>query len=103
MSWALFEAINGNEIFNSFASFVAEDLGSEVRRELKKSENLDQFFQFIGGKDVFLRKLEAFDQINQKKIDLYQHHVNTLERKVGADLARQMRPLTNILYWRKAP
>lgn len=89
--------------FNSFASFVAEDLGSEVRRELKKSENLDQFFQFIGGKNVFLRKLEAFDQINQKKIDLYQHHVNTLESKVGAELARQMRPLTNILYWRKAP
>lgn len=89
--------------FNSFASFVAEDLGSEVRRELKKSENLDQFFQHIGGKEVFSRKLEAFDQINQKKIDLYQHHVNTLERKVGADLARQMRPLTNILYWRKAP
>jgi octaprenyl-diphosphate synthase len=89
--------------FNSFASFVAEDLGSEVRRELKKSENLDQFFKLIGGKEVFDKKLEAFDQINQKKIDLYQHHVNTLERKVGADLARQMRPLTNILYWRKAP
>lgn len=89
--------------FNSFASFATEDLGSEVRRGLKKIENLEQFFLALGGLTKFEAKLGEFDQINQKKIDLYQHHVQTLDKKLGAELAAQMRPLTDVLYWRKRP
>jgi octaprenyl-diphosphate synthase len=88
--------------FNSFTSFATESLGTEVRRQLKKVENLDQFYQAIGGKSIFDQKLKEFDEINQRKIELYQHHVGTLERNLGPELAGQMRQLTNILYWRRA-
>lgn len=89
--------------FNSFASFATEDLGSEIRRGLKKIETIEQFYTCLGGRTKFDQKLAEFDELNLKKIELYQHHVGTLEKKMGSDLANKLKPLTNILYWRKAP
>lgn len=88
--------------FNSFAAFSAEGISSDVRRKLRGTEKLDDYIELIGGKTVFDQKLAAFDEINKGKIELYQHHLKVLESKVSSELAKKMKPLTEILYWRKA-
>ena len=87
--------------FNSFAAFSTEGIAHEVRRKLRGIEKLEEFVALIGGPSVFDKKLTAFDQINKAKIELYQHHLKTIESKFGSDLANKMKPLTEILYWRK--
>lgn len=87
--------------FNSFASFVCQELAPTSRRQLRQVQTLEDFYQAIGGKQVFEQKLAQFDQINQRKIDLYHHHLKTLGDRVGQRLADKIRPLTDVLYWRK--
>lgn len=88
--------------FNSFACFSTKDLDPNQRKELKKVQSLGEFYRALGGESVFNTKLKEFDDLNIQKINLYQHLLTTLETKVSPDLAKQMKPLTDILYWRKA-
>ncbi len=87
--------------FNSFAAFCTVELDHRKRAELKQIQSLHQFYNTIGGETVFQKKLSEFDQINKQKIELYQHHLQQVEKKISVDLAKKMQPLTDILYWRK--
>ena len=41
---------------------------------------------------------------NEKLILLYNHHLNELSKMLGSeDLANILKPLTEILYWRRKP
>ena len=86
---------------NSFASFAVNELSSEVRQSLKQVQNLDDFKKILGGPEQFENRLKVFDDLNAKKIDLYQHYVQILNEKMGPQIASKMRPLTDLLYWRK--
>lgn len=91
---------------NSFGAFVTRAMKREQIDLLVKSQGLEDFYQSLGGKDVFDKKLADFDRINQELIDLYQHHLERLKKflRPGEEkLLSQLKPLTEILYWRRKP
>jgi octaprenyl-diphosphate synthase len=87
---------------NSFAAFSTQNISVEARRKLRSVQSLDQFFDILGGKDIFEAQLSRFDEINRTKIGLYEHHLVTIAGKVSPELANQLKPLTEALYWRKS-
>ena len=89
---------------NSFAAFATQELSSEARGRLKQCDTLADFYLALGGKEVFERKVAEFDQKNEFLIQLYQHHLQNLKSYLKPDelgLLDSLRPLTDILYWRK--
>ncbi|MNT43639.1 hypothetical protein D3C72_1801230 [compost metagenome] len=71
-----------------------------------KSKNLEDFYASIGGRAIFDQKLFAFDEMNKGLIKMYDHHLERLKKhlKPGEEkLIEQLRPLTEILYWRRKP
>ena len=83
---------------------------AELERLTKSVSMADLYLCFAGdaeaGKKIFLQKVEEFDQLNVKLIDLYAHHLENLEKHLTQDekkLAANLRPLTEILYWRRKP
>ncbi len=91
---------------NSFAAFACQDFSSAQRKKLKGIQTLEQFYEVLGGKDQFDRKLEQFDEINSSMIELYHHHLKTLSQFLDGsekDLLKKLEPLTEVLYWRRKP
>ena len=87
---------------NSFASFLCKEFDSEQRRRFKDCNTMNQVMNFLGDAH-FKEKVEEFDTVNRKYIDLYHHYVASLEeylpeqeRGVLKDLGRLPEPL----YWR---
>ncbi len=87
---------------NSFAAFSTQDVSLEARRKLRTIQSLEQYFEILGGRNVFDSKLALFDEMNRAKIVLYEHHLATIADKVSPELAERLRPLTEVLYWRKS-
>lgn len=91
---------------NSFAAFAVRDLGRESRDRLRQTKTLEDFYQVLGGKEQFDQAVKEFDGKNVFLIQLYQHHLKTLERflsEAEKPLLKQIEPLTEILYWRRKP
>ena len=96
---------------NSFGSFVSVGFSKVKLDQLTKSNSMeDLYLCFSGdaesGKKLFLQKVEEFDKLNVKLIDLYAHHLESLEKHLTPDekkLMANLRPLTEILYWRRKP
>lgn len=91
---------------NSFAAFATRGLSGENRQKLKGAQTLADFHACLGGKDVFDKSVQEFDEKNIFLIQLYQHHMKTLSRYLAEDeksLLKQLEPLTEILYWRRKP
>ena len=91
---------------NSFAAFACQDFSSQERKKLKGLQSLEEFYQFLGGKDKFDQKVQEFDEKNQVLIELYHHHIQILSQFLGAsekNLLKKLEPLTEILYWRRKP
>jgi len=91
---------------NSFAAFATRGLSSENRLKLKGAEFLADFHTCIGGQEVFDQAVKEFDEKNVFLIQLYQHHLKTLDRYLNEDeksLLKDLEPLTEILYWRRKP
>lgn len=89
---------------NSFGAFVCEGLSRSQMDQVVASRDLESFYQALGGKDVFEDKLKSFDEANEKLIRLYDHHMERLQShlKPGEEkLLNYLRPLTDLLYWRK--
>lgn len=91
---------------NSFGAFVAKDLTREQIDQMVRSHQLEDFYKSLGGREVFEQKLKEFDAMNVQMIELYQHHLLRLEKllqphEVG--LIQKLKPLTEILYWRRKP
>lgn len=95
-----------SKYLNSFGSFVVGDLKGTQISTIIQSQNLDEFKAAMGGTERFQEKLAAFDKMNQELIDLYFHHCAQLRTCLDSDeqgLVDKLLPLTDLLYWRKAP
>lgn len=91
---------------NSFGAFVAQDLSRQEIDRMARCTELDEFVESIGGEEVFNKKLSDFDRINQELISVYNHHLLRLESMLQPHeraLVEQLRPLTELLYWRRRP
>ncbi len=91
---------------NSFGSFVSKGLDRSHIDQMVKSQNLEDFYAGLGGKAVFDQKLVEFDDLNRGLIVLYNHHLERLQKHLrpGEEkLIDQLKPLTEILYWRRKP
>lgn len=88
---------------NSFAAFASQGARAD---QLKSCRSLGDFVNVVGGEKVYQEKLAEFDKMNQFLIDLYEHHLQTLSRSLTESeqgLISELRPLTEVLYWRKKP
>ncbi len=96
---------------NSFGAFISHQLSRRQVDQMIKSTSLAELvLSFSENADEaqqkFNRKISEFDDINAGLIDLYYHHLSELEKLlVGQqkDLISQLRPLTEVLYWRRKP
>lgn len=91
---------------NSFGSYLTQNMGAHDLEKFVKAQTLDDVYAALKGPDNFAKKLEAFDQLNIKLIDLYKHHLENLSKLLQQDeqkLIKNLSPLTELLYWRKKP
>lgn len=96
---------------NSFGAFLHQTLTPSQRQQFIKAQTLREIYQVysddvIKGQDRFQQQVERFDAINQKLIDLYEHHLENLEKQIEPQqkkLIAHLKPLTEILYWRRKP
>ncbi len=88
---------------NSFAAFLLQDCEEALRLKFKKAQSLDEV-KLLVTPDLFERRLQEFDQVNQESIDLYLHLMEQLaqalpEKEQG--LRDDLIKLPHPLYWRK--
>ena len=91
---------------NSFGAFVSRGRKKEQIDLLVRSQNMQDFYEAMGGEKLFKEAVEQFDRLNSELIDVYQHHLKTLSQMLAPNelgLIEEIRPLTDILYWRKKP
>ncbi len=91
---------------NSFGAYAIAGKSRQEIDQIVKSSNLEEFYQGVGGKAEFDKKLLAFDEMNKGLIAMYNHHLERLKKhlKPGEEkLLEKLRPLTEILYWRRKP
>lgn len=91
---------------NSFGAFVCKGLSRQDIDNIVKSKTLEEYYRTVGGKAHFDQKLLEFDEMNKGLIQMYNHHLERLKTflKPGEEkLIDQLRPLTEILYWRRKP
>lgn len=91
---------------NSFGAFLTQGRDRAFIDRLVKSRGLDEFKVNLGGATVFDEAVRAFDAVNDKLIRLYDHHLERLSEMLAPEergLVRDLKPLTEILYWRRKP
>lgn len=94
---------------NSFGAFISKDMDRSQIDLMVKSSDLNDFYKCFSpeaalGEKIFLKHVEDFDRINQKLIELYEHHLVLLDQKIKKpELVKALKPLTEILYWRRKP
>ncbi|MES2802829.1 MAG: polyprenyl synthetase family protein [Bdellovibrionota bacterium] len=90
---------------NSFGAFVARDMTRAQIDQMVKSSDLAEYYQcFAGGEKEFQSYVQKFDAVNEKMIQLYDHHLVQLENKIPKpELIKSLKSLTEILYWRRKP
>ncbi len=91
---------------NSFGAFVCNGKSRQEIDQIVKSQNLEDYYRNIGGKIEFDLRLREFDQMNDGLIATYNHHLEHLRKILPTgeqSLIEQLRPLTEILYWRRKP
>ncbi len=92
---------------NSFGSFAIQKMERSQIDQMIKSHTLEDYYKCFSqadGKAIFDQKVQEFDQMNQKLIELYNHHLAQLQQKTSSDqLVKSLKPLTEILYWRRKP
>lgn len=90
---------------NSFGAFVTRDMTRAQIDQMVKSSDLKEYYQcFAGGEKEFQSYVQKFDAVNEKMIQLYDHHLIQLEKKIQKpELIKSLKPLTEILYWRRKP
>lgn len=96
---------------NSFGAFLSKNMSRQQIDHMIKSENLDELVKCfaadpIESQKIFDAKVLEFDAINEKMIQLYHHHLSELEHKLHPNekaLIQNLKPLTEILYWRRKP
>jgi octaprenyl-diphosphate synthase len=88
---------------NSFGVFLTTGLNEDVRSQALKSQSLGELKSVISEKH-FDERLAEFDRLNVSLIELYEHQMKRLEAmlpEIGLALTKELRPLSQPLYWRK--
>jgi octaprenyl-diphosphate synthase len=88
---------------NSFGVFLTVALPEEVRLRAFKAQSLGELKSIVTEKH-FDARLAEFDRMNLSLIELYEHQMKRLEELLpagGAALTKELRPLSQPLYWRK--
>lgn len=91
---------------NSFAAFATRGLNTSDRQKLKDIQTLEEFYLVLGGRSQFDQMVRDFDEKNLFLIQLYQHHLKTVQSfltESEMSLISKLEPLTEILYWRRRP
>lgn len=91
---------------NSFGAFAAHNLKRQDIDAIVKSKTLSEYHASLGGESIFQKRLEEFDAMNAELIKLYEHHLLRLKKHLepGEEkLIDKLRPLPEILYWRRKP
>ncbi len=97
---------------NSFGAFVTQKMNKKQIDQLIRSQNLDEFekaMTAVNPQLTLAASVQQFDQLNQKIIDLYLHHLQEfakLAQLKGGDqnsLISSLKVLPDLLYWRKKP
>lgn len=92
---------------NSFGSFCCIGLQKAQIEKLVKSQSLLEFKTNLGGEKVFEEKLRQFDEMNEKLISLYQHHLQQIAKNHLGNGSEKLVPflnkVTDLLYWRRKP
>ncbi len=88
---------------NSFGAFLARDYKEEQRKLMMSAQFIEELKENVGVTH-FEESLKEFDRINSQIIELYLHHLSTLETQLTSTekkLIGDLRGLANPLYWRK--
>ncbi|MFP5520512.1 MAG: polyprenyl synthetase family protein [Bdellovibrionia bacterium] len=91
---------------NSFGAFVTQGMSRAKINDVVRSNDLNEYYAALGGKDKFDAKVAEFDEINKNLISLYEHHLARLSSVLKPEeqsLIEKLKPLTEILYWRRKP
>jgi octaprenyl-diphosphate synthase len=96
---------------NSFGAFISAGMSRSQLDSLVKSKTLDEVYKVFStdvalGREHFMKKVDDFDAVNVKLIELYDHHLDNLSKLLSGDekkLIKNLKPLTEILYWRRKP
>lgn len=96
---------------NSFGAYMSHQMSRAQVDKLIKSTNLNELYLSfsenpVEAKTMFDKKVSEFDDMNRGLIDLYEHHLFELEKLLAESekpLIAKLKPLTEILYWRRKP
>lgn len=94
---------------NSFGAFVTRNMNRQQIDHLIRAQNMNEFYLALAsdveqGERVFQHQVSLFDEANAKLISLYEHDLVELERLLKKpDLIKSLKPLTEVLYWRRKP
>ncbi len=96
---------------NSFGAFLTKGMSRSQIDQFIKSSQLDELMlsfstDIVKGRVEFERRVSEFDQMNIKLIEIYDHHLANLDQLlIGSEkaLIQNLKPLTEILYWRRKP
>lgn len=91
---------------NSFGAYVCKGRSRQDIDSIVKSRDLNEFYSNIGGEDKFKEQVASFDKMNEELIQMYAHHLERLSKMLKPEeqkLIGHLRPLTEILYWRRKP
>jgi len=85
---------------NSFSAFLLADQPRTIVEEYKKIQSIEDIFSVVGEKYFNLR-LKEFDAVNEKLILKFDHYLKELSVHQDNGLIENLRPLPELLYWRK--
>ncbi len=96
---------------NSFGVFLSQGMSRPNLNKMIKSKTLDELALTLAlsipdGYLALQKKVAEFDAINEKMIQLYQHRLEQLQlllKPSEIGLINNLKPLTEILYWRRKP
>lgn len=91
---------------NSFGAFMTKGRDRATVDRLVRSKSLGELKTALGGEAAFQAAVEEFDGVNAELIRLYEHHLERLANHLSSNeksLIADLRPLTEILYWRRRP
>jgi octaprenyl-diphosphate synthase len=87
---------------NSFAVYLLKGVAPDKRSKAIKSESLGQLTNIIG-QDHFNERVTSFDEMNEELIQFYDHQLSLVSNALNKDsknLVEELRPLSELLYWR---
>lgn len=92
---------------NSFAAYCVTQCQYPISEaQLRSCQQLEDFYQLLGGSEKFQGLVKSFDEVNQQKIDLYHHYADQLLihlSQTQIEMVAFLKSLTTVLYWRQKP